>query len=208
VADIGSGILTELLLKYGNTVFGIEPNEEMRRVAKTNLCHYPGFRSIQGTAESTTLPTRSVDFITAAQSFHWFQPLEAKAEFLRILKVNGWVVLIWNNRKADSPFLQEYEGLVAWMASQQKNRVKHEDISESTLAEFLGDYRTTRLENFQWLDLKGLVGRLLSASYSPLPGDPSHSEFVRKATDLFNRYEQGGVVTLEYWTEVYAGQPS
>ena len=210
VADIGSGtgILSELLLRNGNTVFGIEPNEDMRRIAESNLSHYPCFRSIRGLAESTTLPNQSVNFITAGQSFHWFQPVEARTEFRRILKENGWTVLIWNTRKTHTTFLREYEELVAWIASQGKNRVKHEEISEKTFADVLGDYRMTRLDNFQRLDLRGLIGRLLSASYSPLLGDPSYPELIRRATDLFNRDQDEGIVTLEYWTEVYAGQLS
>jgi len=210
IADIGSGtgILAELFLRNGNTVFGIEPNRDMRSVAEANLSQYPGFRSIEASAESTTLPTQSIDFITAAQSFHWFQPMETRTEFLRILKEDGWVVLVWNRRKAHTPFLREYEELVAWVASQKKNRVKHEDIPERAIGEFLGDYRVARLDNFQRLDLRGLTGRLLSASYSPLPGEPSHSELIRRATNLFNKHQDEGIVTLEYWTEVYAGQPS
>jgi len=209
IADIGSGtgILSELLLRNGNTVFAIEPNRDMRTMAEANLSHYPAFRTIAGSAESTTLPNQSVDFITAGQSFHWFQPVETRMEFLRILKENGWVVLIWNTRKTHTAFLQEYEELVAWAASQKKNRLKHEDIAERTIAEFLGDYKMTKLDNFQRIDLQGLIGRLLSASYSPLLGEPSHSELIRRATDLFNRNQEEGIVTLEYWTDVYAGQP-
>ena len=115
VADIGSGtgILTELLLKNGNTVLAIEPNDDMRETARARLSHYPTFRSVNGSAESTTLERKSVDFVTAAQSFHWFQQAAAKREFRRILRVNGWVVLIWNTRKTSAPFLQGYADLVA-----------------------------------------------------------------------------------------------
>ena len=72
VADVGSGtgILTELLLRHGNTVFGIEPNADMRAAAERLLREYPAFRSIAGVAERTTLPTASVDWITAGQAFH------------------------------------------------------------------------------------------------------------------------------------------
>lgn len=208
VADIGSGtgILTELLLKNGNTVYAIEPNENMRKAAEGRLSEYPTFKSIDGSAESTTLRSNSVDFVTAAQSFHWFQQAEAKREFRRILRENGWVVLVWNTRKTSTPFLQRYEDLVAWIGAERKNRVKHEDLTDSALAEFLGKYETVKIRNSQQLDLDGLVGRLLSASYSPLPGESLHSELVRKATDLFERYQRKGTVTVEYWTEVYAGR--
>ena len=210
VADVGSGtgILTELLLRNGNTVFGVEPNEDMRKIAEAKLSHYLGFRSINASAEATTLPSDSVDFITAAQSFHWFQSKEARTEFRRILRKKGWVVVIWNTRKASTPFLREYERLVTRIVGDKKNRVKHEDLSEATMCEFLGECKRTQLDNSQELDLRGMIGRLVSASYSPLPSEPLYEELVERATDLFNRYQQGGRVTFEYWTEVYAGQLS
>ena len=208
IADIGSGtgLLTELLLKNGNTVFAVEPNDDMRKTAEARLSHYPTFKSTIGCAESTTLPSNSVDFVTAAQSFHWFRVAAAKCEFSRILRENGWVVLMWNTRKTSTPFQQGYENLVAWIASEKKNRVRHEDLANSTIAEFLGKYETIRLQNSQRVDLDGLIGRMMSASYCPLPGDPLHAELVRKATDLFAQYQRNGFVELEYWIEVYAGQ--
>lgn len=44
----------------------------MRLVAEKELCEYPNFKSVAGSAENTTLPDNSVDFITTAQAFHWF----------------------------------------------------------------------------------------------------------------------------------------
>jgi SAM-dependent methyltransferase len=206
VADVGSGtgILTELFLRNGNTVFGIEPNGDMRRVAEANLSHYSGFTSVNGSAESTTLQNNSVDFITAAQSFHWFQLKETRAEFRRILKKTGWAVLVWNTRKTSTPFLRAYEELVNWTAGEK--RVRHEDLTETVISQFLGEHLAVKLDNSQQLDLRGMIGRVLSSSYSALPGESTHEDFVKKARGLFKRYQRNGFVEIEYWTEVYAGQ--
>ncbi len=58
IADIGSGtgISAELFLRNGNTVFGVEPNADMRRAAEQQLTPYPNFRSVAGQAEATMLP--------------------------------------------------------------------------------------------------------------------------------------------------------
>jgi len=66
IADIGfgTGIFTRMLLENGNSVFGIEPNQEMREAGEKLLVEYPNFRSVGATAENTTLEGRSVDFIT------------------------------------------------------------------------------------------------------------------------------------------------
>ncbi len=206
VADVGSGtgILSELLLKNGNMVFGVEPNEDMRRTAETNLAKYKKFTTINGSAESTTLENKSVDFITAAQAFHWFNPKQARDEFHRILREGGWVVLVWNTRKASTQFLRDYDQLVSWIS--EGRRLRHEDVRESTIRTFLGEYRAVKLENPQRSNYEELVGRLLSASYAPLPEQPLFDDMITKVTELFNRHQVDGVVTFEYETEVYAGQ--
>jgi len=119
IADIGSGtgILTELFLRNGNEVFGVEPNREMREAAERLLGKYPNFKSISGRAESTTLKVGSVDFITASQAFHWFDRKKARREFLRIIKPGGWTVLIWNERELVSPFARAYEHLLRTYAT-------------------------------------------------------------------------------------------
>src|SRR5258708_18011812 len=82
IADIGSGtgLLSELFLKNGNRVFGVEPNEVMRQAGEEHLASYGGFTSINGSAEATTLLHASVEFLTAAQAFHWFKPRPARRE--------------------------------------------------------------------------------------------------------------------------------
>src|SRR5438034_6729060 len=115
IADIGSGTgkLSELFLKNGNRVYGVEPNEAMRVSSEALLARYPNFVSIPARAESTTLDSETIDLVTAGQAFHWFDREKTRREFTRILKPAGWVVLIWNERRLDStPFLREYERLL------------------------------------------------------------------------------------------------
>ena len=129
VADIGSGtgILSELFLKNGNTVYGIEPNNNMREGAERNLQKYPNFISINGSAEDTSLKNESIDLATAAQAFHWFDVENAKKEFKRILKPNGSVVIIWNNRrKTGKVFSSQYEKFIIKYGTDYKEVRKNE----------------------------------------------------------------------------------
>src|ERR1700682_5298851 len=115
IADIGSGtgFLSELFLKNGNRVYGVEPNPEMRQAGEEYLASYDGFSSIEGSAESTTLEEASIDFVTAGQSFHWFEPDSARREFVRILKPSGWMVIAWNDRRMEeAPFTLAYENIL------------------------------------------------------------------------------------------------
>ncbi len=84
IADIGSGtgFLSELFLKKGNRVFGVEPNEAMRQAGEEYLASFDGFTSVNGSAEATTLDDASVDFVTAGQAFHWFDQNAARREFI------------------------------------------------------------------------------------------------------------------------------
>jgi len=112
VADAGSGtgIFSELLLRAGATVYGVEPNPEMRAAAERLLAGYSGFHSIAAPAEDTGLPGGSFDLVTAAQAFHWFDAQRARTEFSRLLRPGGHVALVWNGREtASTPFLAAYE---------------------------------------------------------------------------------------------------
>ena len=116
IADVGcgTGLLAEIFLKNGNTVIGVEPNPAMRAAGEQYLAAYPRFRSIDGSAEETTLQTASVDMITAGQAFHWFDVDEARREFTRILRPGGSVVLVWNSVRSDaSPFMEAYHAMRA-----------------------------------------------------------------------------------------------
>src|SRR3712207_3362726 len=115
VADVGSGtgILSELFLREGVRVYGVEPNREMREAGEELLAAYENFASVDGRAEATTLADDSVDFVTAGQAFHWFDTAAARREFRRILKDDGWAVLVWNDRRTEgTPLLAEYERLL------------------------------------------------------------------------------------------------
>src|SRR5260370_35817764 len=94
----------KLFLENGNRVFGVEPNAEMRQAGEEYLRAYSNFSSVNSSAEATTLPNASVDFVTAGQAFHWFEPEKTRAEFQRILRPQGWVAAIWNFREMEAPF--------------------------------------------------------------------------------------------------------
>ncbi len=174
IADIGSGtgISSELFLKQGCLVVGIEPNREMRKAGEKLLHDFPKFKSMEGVAESTGLESQSVDFAIAGQAFHWFQREKARQEFQKILKPNGWVVLIWNDRQTDStPFLKSYEELLLKHATDY-TEVNHKRIDDPVIAPFFApnNFQKVVFENEQRFDYEGLKGRLLSSSYVPENG--------------------------------------
>jgi SAM-dependent methyltransferase len=208
VADIGSGtgILSELFLKNGNTVFAVEPNDAMRLFAERDLKRFPSFVSINATAEETTLEPASVHFITAGQAFHWFDREESKKEFRRILRPGGWVVLLWNERRLDSsPFLRDYEDLLLRYGTDYE-KVRHENVA-SEIDEFYAPstLELKSVEKIQHFDFESLRGRTCSASYTPEPGDSNFEPMISKLEEIFNAYNKNGVVDFEYDTKIYYG---
>jgi SAM-dependent methyltransferase len=209
IADVGSGtgLSSELFLRHGCTVHSVEPSDEMRRAAETFLTHYPNFHSIRGTAEATTLPDRSVDYVVAAQAFHWFDPSRTRREWVRILKTQGWVALLWNSRRTDgTPFLRSYEALLKNFGTDYE-KVRHENIPADVFMAFFaqGAYQRHVLYNEQRLDFEGLKGRLLSSSYVPSPGHPSHLPMLEELRRIFKAHQEQGRICFEYDTELYFG---
>ncbi len=210
VADIGSGtgILSRLFLKNGNMVFGVEPNIDMREIAEKLLKDYSNFKSLEGTAESTNLKGQSVDFITSGQAFHWFDTNKSKKEFSRILKPNGWVVLIWNDRKTHATsFLKAYDKLLYKFGIDYKE-VNQQIPDERVFADFFGDdsFQLRICHNFQVFNFESLKGRVLSSSYTPMKGHPNYEPMTKELRRIFLKFQSNGKVRFDYNTKVYYGQ--
>ena len=169
---------------------------------------YPQFHSVAGTAEATTLSDQSVDYVVAAQAFHWFDIPPTKREFARILNPDGWVVLLWNSRRLDAtPFLQAYEALLQEYGTDYQ-QVTHKNSDIAALSAAFSDDTLLHhtLDNKQVFDFEGLKGRLLSSSYVPNEGHADFRPMLQQLLRIFKQYEHQGVVHIEYDTELYFGQ--
>ena len=210
VADVGSGtgLLSELFLRAGARVYGVEPNREMREAGARLLASYTDFVSVDGRAEATTLGDLCVDFVTAGQAFHWFDPAGARREFARILRPGGWVVIVWNDRRTGgTPFLEDYERLLVEYGTDY-TEVSARYAEESALSALFGraEVRRQTFDNEQVFDFDGLRGRLASSSYVPQPGHPNFEPLMRELEALFRRHERAGRVVVEYDTKLFYGR--
>jgi SAM-dependent methyltransferase len=213
VADIGSGtgILSELFLKNGNTVYCVEPNAEMRAAGDAQLSRYANYRPIDGTAESTTLGDASVDFVMAGQAFHWFDPVRCSAEFRRILRPGGWAALVWNERRSVTEgFNAAYDRFIEEFTDGRATaRVRGGSFgTEPAIERFFGDsgFAIREFSNHQDLTWQGLLDRVYSSSYMPLPDDPINATMLPRLRELFEQFAAGGVIRIEYQTRIYYGQ--
>ena len=209
IADIGSGTgkLPELLLAKNLRVTGVEPNNEMRDAAQSLFASHSGFTSVAGQAEATGLENKSVDLITVAQAFHWFDSEAAKVEFERILKSEGYIALIWNQRDTDHAFQREYDEMLMQFAPEYST-ASHRNQKDSNIAAF---YQPRAMKKFsfayqQEFNLSAFLGRMNSASYTPQDGTPESEMLLTAAQELFNKHKQSDLVEFTYQTTLYLSQ--
>jgi ubiquinone/menaquinone biosynthesis C-methylase UbiE len=183
---------------------------DMRRAAEQELQAYPGFMSIDATAEATTLPDQSVHLITVGNAFHWFNHDRTYEEFLHILVPQGWVVLAWNlERHTGSPFTDAFEQFWQTCIDPSARFVRtrdrqHPDYSTKFFRE--GTLKETTIDNAQACDFDALKGLVLSMLKSPHEGDPQYHEMLDALQTLFTEHQEHGMVTVDYDTAIVYGQ--
>lgn len=210
VADIGSGtgILSELFVQNGNIVFGVEPNDAMRKVAEEKFRDSFNFISINGTAENTKLEDSSIDVIVSGQAFHWFDMAKVPEEFRRILVNNGYVVLVWNERKEKKRgIMNAYEKICRKYGTDYEKYKCKTEITVSSLNKIFGvkNFKYAEFEVKQHLSFEGIKGRLLSSSFIPLEG-LAYKEMLKELKTFFSKYQHYGKVLVEYKSRVFYGR--
>ncbi len=201
----GTGISSRLFAQRGVPVVGIEPNADMRARAEAEAlpagCPPPVYRD--GRAEATGLADDSADVVLAAQAFHWFEPAAALREFARILKPDGWTVLVWNERDETDPFMAVYGAAVRATRDAAAVEAPRGRAGAALLVSplFEGGERVV-FSHTQVVDQDGLLGRAFSASYAPR--EPAEVEtFTAALRTAFARFQREGRVILRYETAVY-----
>lgn len=209
IADIGSGtgISSELFLQNGNTVYAVEPNQNMRKAAESLFKNNKKFISIDATAETTSLSNESIDLIVSGQAFHWFDKTASKKEFQRIARPDAYLLLMWNDRKEDSEFLKMYEKMLVEFALEYKGFCQR-IVDETSIRNFFEPcpYTLKIFSNSQYFDLEGLKGRLLSSSYAPQKGHANYQPIMRRLKEIFDRFSVNGLVNFEYRCKLYYGK--
>lgn len=211
VADIGSGTgrFTKLLLEKGNKVYAVENNYEMRKKAEDILVSYTNFESVSGSAEITNLPDKSIDLITVAQAFHWFDRDKCHTEFKRVLKDEGKLFIVWDDFIGDyNDFSKEtmniYEKFIIVVPENNQKRYSKNDM----LKDFCKDnkYETSTFIHEIHENLEQTIGGALSASCLPKPGEKGFDEFIAELERVFTKYQKDGKVCVAFCSTCYIGQ--
>lgn len=209
IADIGSGTgkFARQLIDKGSFVYCVEPNDHMREKAIDELKKYENCKVIKGTASDTGLKDSSVDYITAAQAFHWFDVLVFLTECKRILKPGGRVFLIWNMRDLSTELNQQCFEIYSQYCPAFKGFAGGIKKDDERLKEFFYD-------NYQYIEFnhplsynrERFISRCLSGSYSLKKGDANYPEYLSRLERLFEQHAKNGILTMENKTVVYYGE--
>jgi SAM-dependent methyltransferase len=210
IADVGAGtgMLAELFLENGNAVTAIEPNAEMRAACERLRERYPKLAVIRAAAESTTLPDESVRFVLAGRAFHWFDRERALAEFRRVLKPDGWVVLMSSGRWHDGTVpSKQYEEILREYGTDDREPQRRNRIYDELPGLFeRGAVVKQTLKGEQRLTLEEFLGQTQSFSSTPLPEHPKYEPMQAALRTFFARYEESGLLRMGSACSVMACQ--
>ncbi len=207
VVDLAAGTgkwTRELRARTPAKVLAIEPLPAMRREFRRAV---PGVRVVAGTAEHLGLPDASVDLITVAQAFHWFDAARALRELHRVLRPGGGLALVWNVREQSSGWrrkvlelCQSYEDPSLPRRSWDRwRRAFRPDAGFSPL-------RVRYFHHRQRLTRELLVQRYLSVSYLAALPPARQAEFVARLRALLASHPGSRgrrTLVLPYTTEVF-----
>ena len=199
----GTGKLTALLVGTGATVVAVEPIAEMRAVLERAL---PDVRAVPGTAEAIPLDAGFVDAVTVGQAFHWFQGDGALAEIHRVLRPDGGLGLLWNDRDTSAGWVVRLTEImephrddvptyrsVAWRDAFERTRL-------------FGPLAHAETTHVHRLTPEGVVARVASVSYVATLPEPERERVLAEVRDLLATDPETrgrAEVELPYRTDVY-----
>jgi SAM-dependent methyltransferase len=203
VADVGAGtgLLTRDLLARGATVLAVEPNDAMRAACDRLLAGTVGYVSAAGTAESIPAADDSLDLITAAQAFHWFDVPVARREFDRVLKPGAAVALMWNDRVDDDALTQDTNRVFERFGGARRAAMLG-DGERREVGRFFAPHRNELWhgEHDHRLSEAGLLALAFSRSYMPAADSPERPAATEALRELFARHAVDGSVVVRYRT--------
>jgi len=105
----GTGKLTQMLVGLGHDVFATDPDDAMLDILSGKL---PDVRATSGTAEQIPTGDSLYDVVVVGQAFHWFDHAKALAEIGRVLRTDGRLAVVQNERDERIPWVRKLGKLI------------------------------------------------------------------------------------------------
>ena len=193
----GTGKLTRLLAEIGADLVAVEPSAAMRSEFASVL---PDIPVHEGTAEQIPLADASVDAVVVAQAFHWFDAPAALAEIERVLRPQGGLGLIWNERDESVPWVAELSRVMQWDV-----RMPYAVGTDfRAVLDESGRFTPAQRERFRFeqeLDRDGLCERVSTTSFIASMDAAEREVLLQKVRELVSDFPERFV--LPYVTELF-----
>lgn len=184
VADVaaGTGKLTRLLVPTGAELLAVEPVAGMRATFRRLL---PDVPLVAGTAEAMPLAAASLDAITVAQAWHWFDHERATAEAARVLRPGARLGLVWNARDRSEPWVDQVWSIMDRVEKRAPWR-DHENWRDSAMREMpgFGELHEGEFRHVQRITPEGVVQRVASVSHVAVLPEPERELVLAEVRDL------------------------
>ncbi len=213
VLDVGAGTgkLTRLLPATGAQVLALEPVAGMREQLRAAV---PGVELVEGSAEAIALPDASVDAITCATAFHWFDGERALAEFHRVLVPEGRLALLWNARDESVEWVRDLHGVLAEAVNENCDPPAREKAQELlhldwrapfTDTDFFRPVAQRLIPHVHEADVDTQVARFRSASFIAVMPDETQERFSAALARFLrdSAATDGDLVRFPYVCEIY-----
>ncbi len=201
VVDVaaGTGLFTREIAPFCPRLIAVEPSEGMRiEFARQDL----GVPVIDGVAESLPFDAHSIDVVTVAQAFHWFDAPAALAEFTRVLVPGGGLGLVWNERDESVAWVDRLSHVMQWY--DKRPYVAGMDFLPTLEEGGLVRIEMRSFRHSQLLDKETLERRVLSTSYIAVMGHDEQRAIVEGVARLVSDFDEP--FELPYLTTTYCAR--
>ncbi len=180
----GTGKLTRRLVELGADVVAIEPVDGMRDQLLTAV---PDVEVLDGAAEAIPLPDGSVDVVTVAQAFHWFDAPAALAEIARVLAPGGGLAILWNERDESVAWVDEMSRIIHW---HERTVSRYQHVHWADVVAASDAFTTLQEEAISWeqpMTREVLADRVRSISYIAVMPSTERERLAAEVTGLVAR---------------------
>ena len=178
----GTGKLTRLLQPTGADLVAAEPVAGMREAFRAAV---PGIPLVACTAEQLAFREASLDAVTVAQAFHWFDHERAIAELARVLRPGARVGLVWNARDRSVDWV---DGVWSIMDRVEKRAPwrDHDEWRDSAYRDLpgFGDLHTAQFRHTQAVTPEAMVQRVASVSHVAVLPDAERAAVLEQVRTL------------------------
>jgi len=209
VADVaaGTGKLTRLLEPSGASVIAVEPVGGMLAVLRRIS---PATPAVAATAEALSFRDGSLDAITVAQAFHWFEALRALREFHRVLRRGGRLALLWNARDRSEDWIDRCWTIIDRVEKRAPWR-DHDNWRETAFVQnaWFTALAEAQFHHRQELTHEGVIERILGVSHVAVLPPPEREGVLDEVREVLRTHpDTRGRKTVEipyrvdaYWCE-------